>query len=88
MMNVDSAERLLPDTAKDGLRSAVADTREAAQHAIEVIGRLGMLLKPGSDGRFVLNGLLEAMLLNGGEPVWWHVRACRLSTEGRKHLRF
>jgi signal transduction histidine kinase len=49
MMNVDSAERLLPDTAKDGLRSALADTREAAQHAIDVIGRLGMLLKPGSD---------------------------------------
>jgi signal transduction histidine kinase len=49
MTNVDSAERLLPDTAKDGLRSALADTREAAQHAIDVIGRLGMLLKPGSD---------------------------------------
>jgi signal transduction histidine kinase len=49
MMNVELAERLLPDTAKDGLRSALADTREAAQHAIDVIGRLGMLLKPGSD---------------------------------------
>src|SRR5262252_1306902 len=49
MMNVDLAERLLPDTAKDGLRSALADTHEAAQHANEVIGRLGMLLKPGSD---------------------------------------
>jgi signal transduction histidine kinase len=49
MMNVDSAERLLPKTAKDGLRSALADTRKAAQHAIDVIGRLGMLLKPGRD---------------------------------------
>jgi signal transduction histidine kinase len=48
-MNIESAERLLPDTAKAGLRSALADTHEAAQHAIEVIGRLGMLLKPGSD---------------------------------------
>ena len=45
MMNVDSADRLLPDMAEDGLRSALADTREAAQHAIDVIGRLGMLLK-------------------------------------------
>jgi signal transduction histidine kinase len=49
MMNVESAERLLPDTAEDGLRSALVDTREAAQHAIEVIGHLGSLLKPGSD---------------------------------------
>jgi signal transduction histidine kinase len=51
MMNLDFAERLLllPTTAKDGLRSALADTREAAQHAIDVIGHMGMLLKPGSD---------------------------------------
>ena len=61
MMNVELAERLLPDTAKNGLGSALADTREAAQHAIEVIGRLGTLLKPGSDNQLEEFNLAEVI---------------------------
>ena len=51
MVNVDSAEALLGASSQnDGhLRSVLADTRDAAQHAIDVIQQLRKLLKRGSE---------------------------------------
>src|SRR5262249_60251961 len=51
MVNVASAEALLGASSQnDGhLRSVLADTRDAAQHAIDVIQQLRKLLKRGSE---------------------------------------